>query len=224
MSNNTNELLKMYNQGQTYGRTSPSDGTLVSPPITLTNGDKYASQYDQTEILLEKEVKNITCTSALLMDNFKSAPTGNISVAITNVKELLSNKQTINIPDYPYGFPSNEEPDLDNEEIVYKSNLPISIELSYEGELLPTVEHQQIIQISDYAQLKICLDCLDDDSSDNFLYTLTSNRNEYTLYELANAVVQAALTQEGSDDIWHTYQIILKSDGECVVLTQKCNH
>jgi hypothetical protein len=123
---------------------------------------------------------------------------------------------------YLYGFPSNQSPILlDNQTIVYQSNLPILIDLAYTSERLPEIKCGQMIQVSQHAYIKICYD-----EDDEFEYiSLISNRHEYTLYELAHAVVQAALTQKGSQDVWYTFKLIIEQyeDGS-VSLSQECNH
>lgn len=126
----------------------------------------------------------------------------------------------IKVPHYPYGFPSNKIPSLlDDKKIIYKSNLPVVIDLSYSSDFLPDIEHEQIIKVSEYASIKVCRD-------EDHEFTLTSTRDGYTLYELANAVVQSVSTQRGLRDVWYTYEMILADDeyDDVITLSQNANH
>jgi hypothetical protein len=126
----------------------------------------------------------------------------------------------IRILSYSYGFPSNKIPVLDDTEIVFESPLPIIINLSYDSDFLPEIERERkrTIKISEDASLSVCCDGTTDP------YILTSKRDKYTLYELANSVVQSALTQKGSRDVWYTYELIFEEVDGVIHLSQNANH
>ena len=134
-------------------------------------------------------------------------------------KELKTSTFPINIkvPSslYKYGFPVNKIPDLDDKKIVVTSSLPIIIDLSYSSGFLRDLPKD--VNISKYATLEI--------NPDENNFVLTSRRNAYTLHELGSAIVNAAVTQEGTHkDIWYVFEIKLTTDGNKIHLTQEANH